>query len=196
MRHIVNPRHPRGQMKRGAQGSSNTAGLKGGGNAASNALKGSKQKKIVTRSSRTEFSPLYIVIDKYRFLFATYSQDRQNICVKKQMLDHTVQKCSNCYSDPNLFWEDLLDEANVLLGSPSFIRYCKNVLKLDPQAVAENIVADGYLAVNLVMKKGLKSYDQYARRYTVPLSTYLHHHIDDQCKADDDISVDAVNHGQ
>lgn len=196
MRHIVNPRHPRGQMKRGAQGSSNTAGLKSGGNAASNALKGSKQKKIVTQSSRSDESPLYIVIDKYRFFFAAYSQDRQNIGVKKQMLDYTVQHCPGSYSNPTLFWEDLLDEANVLLGSPSFIKYCKEVLKLDPQAVAENVVADGYLAVNLVMKKGLKSYDQYARRYTVPLSTYLHHHIDDQCKADDDISVDAVNHGQ
>jgi hypothetical protein len=90
----------------------------------------------------------------------------QNTKTKRETLNLAVRLCPKYYSDTFRFWQDLLDEANILLDSNRFNKYCNDVLKLDPQAVAEHLVVEGKATVNKVLKEGLENYGEKARMFS------------------------------
>jgi len=90
----------------------------------------------------------------------------QNTKTKKATLDLAIRLCSKYYPDTFRFWQDLLDEANKLLDSNRFNKYCNDVLKLDPQAVAEHLVVEGKATMNKVLKDGLENYGEKARMFS------------------------------
>lgn len=166
MSKYINPRYSRGTMKRGTQGGSNTARFKSDGDAASHASKDSKPMRNEKRSSRRHVNPLFIVTRKFWSIFKAYDEDLQNTKTKKETLDLAIRLCSKYYPDTFRFWQDLLDEANILLDSNRFNKYCNDVLKLDPQAVAEHLVVEGKATMNKVLKDGLENYGEKARMFS------------------------------
>lgn len=166
MRKNFNPRYQRGKMKRGTQGGSNATGFKSDGDAAHNASKGSKPKKDENNSSRRHVNPLYIVTRRFWSLFGAFDEEMQTTKTKRATLNMAIRLSSKYYPDTFRFWQDLLDEANILLDSNRFNKYCNDVLKLDPQAVAEHLVVEGKATVNRVLREGLENYGEKARMFS------------------------------
>jgi hypothetical protein len=193
-----NSRHHSSKSRDGAQGSRNAVGFKSGGDAAHNASKGSKPMKNEKRSSRRHVNPMYIVIRKFWSIFGAYDEGMQNTQTKKATLNLAIRLCSKYYPDTFRFWQDLLDEANILLDSKRFNNYCNDVLKLDPQAVAEHIVVEGKATVNKVLKEGLENYGQKARMFGLRLYSYEKRKLYESKKdeATTDSPIDAELHGE
>jgi len=166
MKLYYNPRYSGRKSRTGTQGSSNASGFKGVGDAALNASKDSKPLKTEIGSSRRHVNPLHIVTRKFWTIFSAYDESMQNTKTKRETLNLAVRLCPKYYSDTFRFWQDLLDEANILLDSNRFNKYCNDVLKLDPQAVAEHLVVEGKATVNKVLKEGLENYGEKARMFS------------------------------
>lgn len=198
MKKFENPRDSRGQMKRGPQGGRNAAGFKSGGDAAHNASKDSKPEKTERRSSRRHVNPLYVVIRKFWNLFNAYDEGMQNTTTKRDTLNLAIRLSPKYYSDSFRFWQDLLDEANLLLDSNRFNKYCNDVLKLDPRAVAEHLVVEGKATVNKVLKEGLENYGEKARMFKERLYSDEKRKLYDKNNdgAANENPVDAVIHGE
>lgn len=157
--------HSLGKSPRGAQGGYNTAGFKSAGDAAPNASKDSKPKKTETRSSsRRHVNPLYVVIRRFHTVYDAYDENMQNTETKRMALNLAIGMSRSYYPDRFRFWQDLLDEANILLDSKRFCNSCAE-MGLDPQAVAEHLVVEGKATLNSVLKFGLENYGEKARMF-------------------------------
>lgn len=170
MRNTFSKSRSRGKAKRNAQRDLNQApGFKSGGDAAFNASKDSKPKKTEKgSSSRRHVNPLYVVLTRFRKVFASYDESEQNTETKRLALNIAVGMSRDLFPDRFRFWQDLRDEANIVLDSKRFEREC-NEWGLDPQAVAEHLVVEGKATLNFVLKNGLKAYGEKARMFKDPL---------------------------
>lgn len=168
MRNTFSNSRSRGKAKRNAQRSGDTSGFKSGGDAAHNASKGSKPLKNEKLSSRRHVNPLYVVLTRFRKVFASYDENEQNTETKRLALNIAVGMSRDHYPDRFRFWQDLRDQANLVLDSKRFEREC-NEWGLDPQAVAEHLVVEGKSTLNFVLKNGLKAYGEKARMFKDPL---------------------------
>lgn len=147
-----------------AQGSGNASGLKSAGDAAqNNASKGVTEGKKKARSKKV--NPLYVVIRKFWNLFKAYDEGMQNTNTKREMLNLAIRLCPKYYSDTFRWWQDLLDEANLLLDSVRFNKGCE-ALGLNAQAVAEHLVVEGKATVNEVLKYGIQIYGEKVRMFS------------------------------
>jgi recombinational DNA repair ATPase RecF len=143
-------------MRRDSQGSGNAPGLKKSANgAASNAPKTSDRKT----STRSKFNPFYNVVRLFQQLFGAYDEVDQNTTNKRAALDMAISLKKSYYPDRRRFWQELLDEANVMLDSRRFHESCLK-LGLDPQAVAEHLVVEGKAKWLKVLKEGLENYGE------------------------------------
>ena len=150
-------------FRKSAQGGKKTTGFKSDGDAASNA---SKDSKPLTghRAVRRHVNPLYVVINRYKKIYAAYDESMQNTETKRASLNIAIGMSKKYYPDRFRFWQDLLDEANILLDSRRFNTSCEE-MKLDPQAVAEHLVVEGKATVNRVLKLGLENYGEKAMMF-------------------------------
>ena len=172
MKTYYNPRYSFRKTRGDAQGRSDSARFKSAGDAAHNASKGLDQKRAeIVPSRRRKVNPLYIVIRKFWTLYGALDESMQNLETKRATLNLAVRLCPKYYSDAFRFWQDLLDEANVLKDSIRFNNYCKDNLKYDPQAVAEHLVVEGKATVNKVLKEGPESYGEKIRMFKDRLYT-------------------------
>jgi hypothetical protein len=147
-----------------AQGSGNASGLKSAGDAAqNNASKGVTEGKKKARNKRV--NPLYVPIRKFWSLFKAYDEGMQNTNTKREMLNLAIRLCPKYYSDTFRWWQDLLDEANLLLDSIKFNKGCE-ALGLNAQAVAEHLVVEGKATVNEVLKYGIQIYGEKVRMFS------------------------------
>lgn len=149
-------RNSRREMRRDSQGSSNTAGLKVSANGA--AFKAPKKSVGKTLNTR-KLNPFYIVIRLFHELFGAYETVDQNTINKRAALNMAISLKKSYYPDRLRFWQELLDEANVLLDSKRFCESCKK-LGLEPQAVAEHLVVEGKAKWMKVLKEGLENYGE------------------------------------
>jgi hypothetical protein len=149
-------RNSRREMRRDSQGRRNTAGSKESANgAAYNAPKESEKKTKKTRKS----NPFYIVVRLFQDLFGAYESEYQNTDNKRAALNMAISLRKSYYPDRLRFWQELLDESNVLLDSKRFCESCKK-LGLEPRAVAEHLVVEGKSKWQKVLKEGLESYGE------------------------------------
>lgn len=125
------------------------------GDAAFNASKKSESK---TKKPR-KVNPFYVVVRRFIEIFGSYDEIDQNTANKRAALNLALGLKKKYYPDKLRFWQDLLDEANVLLDSKRFHDSCKK-LGLDPQAVAEHLVVEGKAKWMKVLKDGLESYGE------------------------------------
>lgn len=155
-------RHSYAHEQKSAQSVRKNTGLKSDGDAASNASKGSS-----TRSKRTsrKLNPLYVAIRKYKTIWSSFDESMQDVKSKRTALNLAVRLCPKYYGDSFRFWQDLLDEANILLDSKRFETACK-AKGLSAQAVAEHLVCEGKATVNLVLKNGLDFYGEKAQMFS------------------------------
>jgi hypothetical protein len=143
-------------MRRDSQGSRNTSGLKKRESGADyNASKKSEGKTSKTRKS----NPFYIVIRLFHELFGAYDAADQNTINKRAALNMAISLKKSYYPDRLRFWQELLDEANVLLDSKRFCESCEK-LGLEAQAVAEHLVVEGKAKWMKVLKDGLENYGE------------------------------------
>ena len=164
MSYKTRKRHSYAHEQKGAQGVRKNSGLKSDGDAASNASKGKTAMSQNKKSSR-RVNPVYVVIRKFKDLWSAYDEDMQTTKTKRATLNMAVRLCPKYYSDCFRFWQDLLDEANLLLDSKRFEKAC-SAWKLEPKAVAEHLVCEGKATLNKVLKEGLENYGQKARMFT------------------------------
>ena len=150
-------------FRKSAQGGKKTTGFKSGGDAASNASKGSKP-LTGHRAVRRHVNPMYVVITRFKKIFSSYDENMQTTEIKRASLNIAVCLSKKYYPDRFRFWQDLLDEANILLDSRRFNTSCEE-MKLDPQAVAEHLVVEGKATVNRVLKYGLENYGEKAKMF-------------------------------
>jgi hypothetical protein len=149
-----------------AQGSGDTSGFKGVGDAAqNNASKGVTEGKKTKKPRSKKVNPLYVVIRKFWSLFKAYDEGMQNTNTKREMLNLAIRLCPKYYSDTFRWWQDLLDEANLLLDSVRFNKDCE-ALGLNAQAVAEHLVVEGKATVNEVLKYGIQVYGEKVRMFS------------------------------
>lgn len=141
------------------------SGLKSDGDAASHASKGSSTRP--DRKVRKQ-NPLYFVVRKFKIIFGSYDLQLQNTENKRLALNLAVGLSRNFYPDQFRFWQDLRDEANILLDSKRFCSSCE-AWGLNPQAVAEHLVVEGKSTLNMVLKHGLQAYGEKARMFKDPL---------------------------
>lgn len=142
-----------------------TSGFKSGGDAASNASKDSKPVvKTVSKSSRRHVNPLYVVIRRFHSVYDAYDENMQNTETKRMALNLAIGMSRSYYPDRFRFWQDLLDEANLLIDSKRFCNSCEE-MNLDPQAVAEHLVVEGKATLNKVLKFGLENYGEKAKMF-------------------------------
>lgn len=141
------------------------SGLKSDGDAAFHASKGSSARP--DRKVRTQ-NPLYYVVRKFKIIFGSYDSQSQNTENKRLALNLAIGLCRNYYPDQFRFWQDLRDEANVLLDSKRFCSSCE-AWSLNPQSVAEHLVVEGKTTLNMVLKQGLQAYGEKARMFKDPL---------------------------
>ena len=143
------------------------SGFKSGGDAAFNASKDSSARTDKRNQSRKQ-KPLYVVIRRFKHVFAAYDEQQQNTQTKRLALNLAVGMSRDYYPDRFRFWQDLRDEANILLDSKRFEAACEK-WGLKPQAVAEHLVVEGKATINNVLKNGLESYGEKARMFHEPL---------------------------
>lgn len=156
MKYSNKKRNSRRDMRRDSQGGRNTAGLKESANgAASNAPKKSEIKTKKTRKS----NPFYIVVRLFQELFGAFESADQNTENKRAALNMALSLRKSYYPDRLRFWQELLDEANILLDSKKFCDSCRK-LGLEPQAVAEHLVVEGKAKWQKVLKEGLVNYGE------------------------------------
>ena len=153
---------------RNAQRGGNTSGFKSGGDAAFNASKGSKPVKTERGSSRRHVNPLYVVLTRFRKIWSAYDELEQNTETKRLALNIAVGMSRDIYPDRFRLWQDIRDQANIVLDSKRFEKECKE-WGLDPHAVAEHLVVEGKSTLNFVLKNGLKAYGEKARMFKDPL---------------------------
>ena len=151
-------------VQKSAQGVRKNSGLKSDGDAASNASKDSSSKSVRLKGSR-KLNPLYVVIRKFKTIWPSFDENMQNTSTKRATLNLAVRLSSKYYGDSFRFWQDLLDEANLLLDSKRFENACA-AWGLDPRAVAEHLVCEGKATVNKVLKEGLENYGEKARMFS------------------------------
>ncbi len=143
------------------------SGFKSDGDAAFNASKDSSARTDNRNRSRKQ-NPLYVVIRRFKNVFAAYDEQQQNTQNKRHAINIAVGMSRDYYPDRFRFWQDLRDEANILLDSKRFCAACEN-WGLKPQAVAEHLVVEGKATLNSVLKNGLESYGEKARMFHEPL---------------------------
>jgi len=118
----------------------------------------SKQgKKTASKVRKT--NSFYLVVRKCNELFASFDVANQNTENKRAAIDLALGLKKKYYPDKLRFWQDLLDEAKIILDSRRFHDSCGK-LKLDPQAVAEHLVLEGKANWTKVLKDGLESYGE------------------------------------
>ena len=155
----------KGNRNHSAQRGNFTSGFTSGGDAASNASKDSKPVvKTVSKSSRRHVNPLYVVIRRFHSVYDAYDENMQNTETKRMALNLAIGMSRTYYPDRFRFWQDLLDEANLLLDSKRFCNSCLE-MHLDPQAVAEHLVVEGKATLNKVLKFGLENYGEKAKMF-------------------------------
>lgn len=164
MSHLKRNRRSYAHEQKGAQGVRKNSGFKSDGDAASNASKGRTAMRQNNKSS-SRVNPAYVVIRKFKDLWSAYDEDMQTTKTKRATLNMAVRLCPKYYNDSFRFWQDLLDEANILLDSKRFEAACE-AWGLNPQAVAEHLVCEGKATLNRVLKEGLVNYGEKARMYT------------------------------
>lgn len=152
---------------RAQRGRNQSSGFKGDGDAALNASKGSSPRSD-NRNRTRKRNPLYYVVRKFKIIFGSYDVHLQNTENKRLALKLAVGMSRNFYPDQFRFWQDLRDEANILLDSKRFCSACE-AWGLNPQAVAEHLVVEGKTTINLVLKNGLEAYGEKARMFKDPL---------------------------
>jgi hypothetical protein len=156
---------PKGKSTYPAQRSNRTPGFNSDGDAAVNASKGSKPVvKTSSKSSRRHVNPLYVVIRRFHNVYDAYDENMQNTETKRMALNLAIGMSRTYYPDRFRFWQDLLDEANILLDSKRFCNSCAE-MNLDPQAVAEHLVVEGKATLNQVLKLGLENYGEKAKMF-------------------------------
>jgi hypothetical protein len=148
-----------------AQGNGDVSGFKSAGDAAHNASKGITEGKNSKKTRSKKVNPLYVVIRKFWSLFKAYDEGMQNTNTKREMLNLAIRLCPKYYSDTFRWWQDLLDEANILLDSVRFNKGCE-ALGLNAQAVAEHLVVEGKATVNEVLKYGIQVYGEKVRMFS------------------------------
>lgn len=149
-------RNSRREMRRDSQGGRNTSGLKKRESGADSYA--SKKSESKTSKAR-KVNPFYIVIRLFLELFGAYDASDQNTKNKRAALNMAISLKKSYYPDRLRFWQELLDEANVLLDSKRFCDSCAR-MKLDPQAVAEHLVVEGKAKWMKVLKEGLENYGE------------------------------------
>jgi hypothetical protein len=156
MRFSNKNRNSRREMRRDSQGSRNTSGLKKRESGAdANASKKSENKTSKVR----KLNPFYLVVRLFLELFGAYESADQNTKNKRAALNMALSLRKSYYPDRLRFWQELLDEANVLMDSKRFCDSCER-LGLDPQAVAEHLVVEGKAKWLKVLKEGLENYGE------------------------------------
>lgn len=143
------------------------SGFRSDGDAAINASKGSSPRTDNRNQSRKQ-NPLFIVIRRFKSVFASYDEDEQNTQNKRLALNIAVGMSRDYYPDRFRFWQDLRDEANILLDSKRFEAACTK-LGLSPQAVAEHLVIEGKATMNNVLRYGLEAFGEKVRLFKEPL---------------------------
>lgn len=151
-----NNRISRHEMWRDSQGGSNTSGLKKSEDATINASKKGKKNRKVNHFS--------IVVTLFKRIFASYDEADQNTVNKRAAINMALGMRKKYYPDKLRFWQELLDQANVLTDSRRFNDSCQK-LELDPQAVAEHLVMEGKANWNKVLNEGLDSYGEKVRMF-------------------------------
>lgn len=146
----------RREMRRDSQGGSNTSGLKKSEDAANNASKKGKKNRKVNHFS--------LVVTLFKRIFASYDEADQNTANKRAAINMALGMRKKYYPDKLRFWQELLDQANVLTDSRRFNDSCQK-LDLDPQAVAEHLVMEGKANWNKVLNEGLDSYGEKVRMF-------------------------------
>jgi hypothetical protein len=121
-----------------------------------------KGKKTTTKSRKA--NSFYLVVRKVNELFASFDVANQNTENKRAAIDLALGLKKKYYPDKLRFWQDLLDEAKIILDSRRFHDSCGK-LKLDPQAVAEHLVLEGKANWTKVLKDGLESYGEKAKMF-------------------------------
>lgn len=138
-----------------SQGASdNTLIKKSANDANSNA---STKSKSATRKRRG--NPFYAVTSLSKRFFGSFDEKAQDTANKRAALNLALGLRKKYYPDKLRFWQDLLDESNVILDSVRFNEACKK-MGLNPQAVAEHLVCEGKAVWTKVLKDGLESYGQ------------------------------------
>jgi hypothetical protein len=127
-----------------------------------------KDSSLKKQKASRKINPLYTVIRKYKNVFASYDEQCQNTDTKIVALNIAIGMSRDLYPDRFRFWQDLRDEANILLDSKRFEATCVK-WNLRPQAVAEHIVVEGKATLNRVLKNGLEAYGEKARMFKDPL---------------------------
>jgi hypothetical protein len=151
----------RREMQRDSRGYRfNTSSMKSAEDASSEAPK--KDKKTTTKSRKA--NSFYLVVRKVNELFASFDVANQNTENKRAAIDLALGLKKKYYPDKLRFWQDLLDEAKIILDSRRFHDSCGK-LKLDPQAVAEHLVLEGKANWTKVLKDGLESYGEKAKMF-------------------------------
>ena len=155
MSNFDNNRGEQHQVLSTPQGSSDNALIKERAyDANSNA---STKSKSSTRKRR--INPFYAVISLFKKIFGSFDGRDQDTANKRAALNLALGLRKKYYPDKLRFWQDLLDESNVILDSVRFNEACKK-LGLSPQAVAEHLVCEGKAVWTKVLKDGLESYGQ------------------------------------
>lgn len=151
MKYYSNNWNSRREMRRDSQGGSNTSGLKKSEDATINASKKGKKNRKVNYFA--------LVVMLFNKIFAAYDEADQNTANKRAAINMALGMRKKYFPDKLRFWQELLDQANVLTDSIRFNESCKR-LGLDPQAVAEHLVVEGKAKWTKVLNEGLDSYGE------------------------------------
>lgn len=106
---------------------------------------------------------VYDVIRKAQTLFE--KQVIQNTESKRGCIERNI---SEYYGDSLRFWTEFVDEANTLVDSVRFQKYCTEH-SMEARYVAEHIVFEGKGVKEDVLKKGVQILGEKVRMFNAPL---------------------------
>jgi len=109
---------------------------------------------------------VYKVLGRARRLYQ--SQVKTDADSKTLCIEAALESYSEIYPDPLLFEQDFQNERERLTDSKRFCRECEALGK-DANTIADNIVFDGKMLLEKVLKEGLQCLGENIDKFTTPI---------------------------